>query len=67
MTELAHQVRVYWMRKAPGGKTTVKARKPKSGTASPHVSTQRLLDQTRRAPPGRSPNQAMPRQPEALQ
>jgi IS4 transposase len=67
MTDVARQVRVYWMRKAPGGKTTVKTKKPKSGTASPHVSTQRLLEQTRRSPPGRSPNQAMPREPEALQ
>ena len=66
MTEVARQVRVYWMRKAPGGKKTVKTKKPKSGTASPHVSTQRLLEQTRRSPPGRSPNQAMPREPEAL-
>jgi IS4 transposase len=67
MTDVARQVRVYWMRKAPGGKTTVKTKKPKSGTASPHVSTQRLLEQTRRSPPGRSPNQAMPPEPEALQ
>ena len=67
MTDVARQVRVYWMRKARGGKKAVKTKKPKSSTASPHVSTQRLLEQTRRSPPGKAPNQAMPREPEALQ
>jgi IS4 transposase len=67
LKDVARQVRVYWMRKAPGGKKTVKTTRPKSGTDSPHVSTQRLLDQTRRSPPGKSPNRAMSHGPEALQ
>jgi hypothetical protein len=66
MTDVARQVRVYWMRKAPGGRKTVKTKPPKTGTASPHVSTRRLLDQARRSPPGKSPNQAMSHEPEAL-
>jgi IS4 transposase len=68
MKDVAAQVRVYWMRKASGGRKKVKTEKQKSGNDSPHVSTQRLLDQNtgRRAPPRRSPNQVMSCEPDAL-
>ncbi|HSB72813.1 MAG TPA: hypothetical protein VLT62_26105 [Candidatus Methylomirabilis sp.] len=67
MKDVAAQVRVYWMRKASGGRKKVKTEKQKSGNDSPHVSTQRLLDQNtgRRAPPRRSPNQVMSCEPDA--
>jgi hypothetical protein len=61
LKEVASHVRVYWMRKASRGPKKVQTTKRKSGGDSPHVSTQRLLDQSvgRRSPPRKEPKQAM--------
>ena len=66
MKDVARHVRLYWMRKAPGGREKVKAKKQASSSKSPHVSTRRLLDQNtgRRSSLRKSPNQARSRDPD---